>query len=199
MTDRSEQPDKLRNSTLQQLVHDVKHINRQTEHLVQSLSLQQLTWQPAPNDWSIAEVYDHLVVTADLYYPKIADLIERTKKAGLHETGPYRPGLFGRLFIYSMSPRSSMKIKTFKIFEPRSSGSAEAISTFLQQQELLLGFLVQADGLNLNRLKLTSPLTRLIRLSLGEALSLMVSHQQLHWVQIDNVQHAPAFPRTRVT
>ena len=52
----------------------------------------------------------------------------------------------------------------------------------------------RSDGLPLNGPKFASPVTRLVRITLGEVLSLMVSHTERHVGQALRTRDAPGFP-----
>jgi hypothetical protein len=54
----------------------------------------------------------------------------------------------------------------------------------------------QADGLNLNRNRVISPVTSLLRLPLGAYFVFVIAHDRRHLWQARQLRTAPAFPRT---
>ena len=179
---------------LQTLLTDLENVNQETTAILSRYSDTQLTWKPAPTEWSMAECFDHLIVTGNQYYPRIQRAIEQTRQKGLQETRPFQASWFGKKFIGMLEPDSGRKVKTFKVFEPSNSPDPTVGQKFLDQQPMLTDLIRQADGYDLNRIKLTSPVTWLIRFSIGEALWLQVVHQRLHMKQIQEVTQFPGFP-----
>ncbi len=174
---------------------DAEYVTDAAQALLRGLSPGQLTWKPAPKEWSIAECFDHLVVVNNLYYPRIEAAIANAREQRLSENKIFRPSLFGRLFINSMRPNAPIKARTFKIFEPSAAADEAIQHTFIDQQATLLGLIQQADGLDLNTAKVFSPLTNFIKFSLGEALWLLVVHEQNHLQQAQNVRASSDFPQ----
>lgn len=184
----------IQSPVLQGLVKDIEQINTATQALFTALSPTQLTWKPHPREWSATECFDHLVVTGNLYYPRIGEAIARAQAQGKHATGSYRPSLFARLFIGSLGPNTPVKVKTFPMFKPAATVDPSIQHTFLAQQYELVGLVKQADAVDLNTVKLASPLTRLLQLSIGEALVLQVVHQQTHLKQAQHLRTLAHFP-----
>src|SRR5262245_26724195 len=60
-----------------------------TERLTAGLSAAQLAWQPAPERWSVAQCFAHLVVTGDAYYPRVQAAIEAARARGLRQRRPF--------------------------------------------------------------------------------------------------------------
>ncbi|HNL26418.1 MAG TPA: hypothetical protein PKO47_06460, partial [bacterium] len=47
---------------------------------------------------------------------------------------------------------------------------------------------------DINRLKMTSPANAMVRISLGEALDVMITHTERHMAQVDRILQHPQFP-----
>lgn len=58
------------------------------------------------------------------------------------------------------------------------------LDTWLAQVETNRALMREADGLDLHRLKLSSPAARLIRLNAGDAFAIMAVHTQRHLGQV---------------
>lgn len=183
------------NAHLKALLADIAEIDQQVTSILSRYSAAQLTWKPAPQEWSIAECFDHLIVFDNQYYPKIQQTIKQTHQKNLHESRPFQPTWIGKMFINTQKPNSGWKTKTFKIFEPVHSSDATTGRQFLEQQQTLIDLIRQADGYDLNKLKLTSPITSLLKFSIGEALWMLVVHQQLHLQQANAVAQLAEFPK----
>ena len=157
------------------------------------LSDAQASWKPSPDRWSIGECMDHLRVTGEQYYPRLEGAIERAKQGD--PSRPYKPRFFGRLFVKFAGPDGPRRVKAPKAFAPTSSdGGARAVREFLDQQSTLIELIERAEECDLNGGRFGSPVTRLLRFSLGEGLELMVRHQQRHRMQAQRVMKESAFP-----
>lgn len=185
----------MRNLHLDRLLKDVKEVKQASEALFSSLSPEQISWKPNRKSWSVLECYDHLLVTNGLYIPKIKAALEKSEKSVEKSVRPFKPSYFGRLFIKAIKPGSGFKIKTFKIFKPKNGPqNLDIPAKFLAQQDELIELIKRADQCDVNAVKFSSPVSRLIRFSLGEGLSVVVVHEQRHLLQAQNLQLLTDFP-----
>lgn len=178
---------------LRHLQAEAVAVTEAAQHLLDALSGPQLTWKPDPGTWSVAECFDHLSVTNRLYVPRIRRAIERAGQNTL--VRPFRPSWLGRLFIRLSGPGSRWKLKAPGLFKPTPAAvDPLVVRQFVEQQEALLALIQQASAVNLNTAKLRSPATRLLRLSVGEALTLLVVHEQRHLQQAQRLTRRSDFP-----
>lgn len=159
--------------------------------LFDSLTKEQITWKPDPNTWSIAECIEHLIVTDSQYIPNLTDALERAEGKRGGGDASYRPGFFAKKFINAAGENGKLKLKAPTKFRPDQAGhggDAGAGGRFIAGQENLRGLIRRADGLNINRTKLPSPISPLFRFSIGEAFTLMISHQKRHLAQAERME-----------
>ncbi len=183
------------NLHLDGLYQDAKEVIHASEALFASLSPEQLTWKPGRKKWSILECFDHVLQTNALYIENLKEAMVRGKVSSTEAIAPFKPSFFGRWFIDSLRPESKFKIKTFRIFKPAGEPGDLTITTkFISQQKDLLAMIKQADQCDLNKVKLSSPASRLIRFSIGDALTILLVHEQRHLLQAQNVQLLAGFP-----
>ena len=183
------------NPHLSELLVSLDHQVVECRELCDPLSDDQLKWKPDPRSWSILECFDHLRVTGSLYYPRLEEAIERAREHGREETKPYRPGWFARKMIRFVGVESKTKLKAPRVFRPSSVEPDRSIlDQFFEQEVELLGLIRRADGVELNRVKFASPVTRLIRFSIGEGFALMVAHQERHLRQAQRIAKSDRFP-----
>jgi len=138
---------------------------------------------PEGGGWSVLQVLGHLWRAGDLYYPRMRWLIGRGAPASV----AYRPGWFARWFIGSASPAGQRKLPAPGKFKPATALDASMVVQFVSQQDVLIGLIRDARGVGLNGPKFPTPVTPLLRFTLGEALELMVRHQQRHLGQIERL------------
>ena len=182
-------------SDLQEYQRQIEAINTDARDLLAGLSEAQINWCVEVGHWSIAECLDHLTVTNREMMKHIKEALTDARSRGLTSRGPFRYGMIGNMIVRSMEPPAKMKFKAPKIFKPRSRQSPEVVTRdFFAVQDEILKLIREANGLNLARVKITSPVTKLIKLSLGQAFGLIATHERRHLWQARQVKTNPAFP-----
>lgn len=183
------------NLHLEALYQDAVEVLHASEALFASLTPAQLTWKPARRKWSILQCYEHLLTTNRLYMENLQDAIVRGTVSRAEAVSPFKPSWLGKFFIDAMRPENTFRKKTFGLFKPAADTKDLTLTTqFVKQQKQLLALIKKADQCDLNRVKLPSPASRLIRFSIGEALTLLVVHEQRHLLQAQNIQLLSGFP-----
>ena len=173
----------------------IEAVNLDARDLLAGLTEAQFNWRPTPGHWSIAECLDHLTVTNREFVEGIKKAISDARSKGLTGRGPFRHGWIGNMFVRSLEPPVKMKFKAPKIFKPRPDQSLEATTRdFFSTQDELLRLIEESNGINLARAKVASPVTRLMKLSLGQAFGLIITHDRRHLWQARQVKGNQAFP-----
>ena len=175
---------------LRSLLEASTRIVAETEQLVSSLRDEQLLRRPDEGGWSIAQCFHHLVVSNAAYLPRMEAAISDARSRSRIATAPYEPSWVGRWFIKAVSPATTSKLKAPAIFRPSDSPSPSAARDFLAQQRTIDRLMLQSDGLDLIGIKITSPVTRMLRFRLGEAFEILVRHEERHLGQAKRVATA---------
>lgn len=166
----------------------------EVRHLTEGLDEKRLAWSSEPGRWSMAQCFEHLVVSAGLYHPRIAAAIDRNPSSSA-STSTFRPTWIGRKFVDTMRDTTGQRrIKAPRQFRPSSQpgpGSAERLTASLRELDALLERAARAD---IVRARLTSPVVPLLKLNVGEALELQVVHIARHLAQARRVREDAAFP-----
>ena len=167
---------------LRKLLADVAATTAAAQQVRAGLSDAQLAWKPEPGVWNVLECIQHLITVDGLYFPQIRTVLERAPH--VEGSAPYRPSFFGRTFIRYVSPESKRKIKTFRVFEPPPTlTDVTVMARFVEHQDEFANLIRRSDGVDLNGNKFASPVSRFVRFSLGEGLTLLAAHQQRHLQQ----------------
>lgn len=183
-----------RKADLANLVASANKIASEVKATFGALTVSQLNWKPAAERWSVAQCFDHLLTTNKGYFPIIEDVLAG-KKRTFWESMPVLPGLAGKLFIKSLDPASTRKIKAPKRFEPvQSDISGSVINNFVDQQGRIVERMKATEHLNLERIVITSPAAAAITYSLMDAYRIIVVHEQRHFQQAKRVTEESAFP-----
>ncbi len=165
------------------------------QRIENGLTAEQLSWRPAPKRWSIAECFNHLNVTAELYMAAIDTAIQRGRRQGLEGRGPFRHGFLMNFFIRTLEPPSRTRFRApSRFLPPPDSSIQDAPRTFVALQDALIERVRDANGLHLARIKLTSPVSRMLRMSLGQAFGVVAAHQRRHLLQAARVRDDSRLP-----
>ena len=173
------------------------------QSLAGDLDAAQLNWKPSGDQWSIAQCLEHLVVVADRYTENIGRAIERAHDKNLHASADDprpRRTVIGALILLAVEPTAKRTMSSPKIFDPGwSQISDDVLNRFVQSHESIAELMSQCDGLDLNRIKLSSPVSLLLRINVADAFEIIVAHAERHLNQAWRVGKSTGFPRDRVS
>ena len=166
------------------------------ETLTASLRDDQFTWQPGADAWSIAQCLDHLNATARRYLPMLDEGIGEAIRRGVYGEGPFSYAWAGRLFVHLNEPPPRFRLKTPTIMQPALSRPRQEVLAALRGYQVqYIDRLRQANGLDLARARVSSPVASWVRFSLGSGFALMAAHERRHLWQAERLARHPAFPR----
>ncbi len=168
------------------LIEQTKQIITQVEAL-KNCDLDTLTWKANPTSWSVLECIEHLNLYSDFYLPEIKSKIQQSTTQSENE---FRSGFLGNYFAKSMLPKDKLnKMKTFKDKNPLNAKlDKTVIDKFLTQQNSLLDLLDKSKNVSLNKVKINTSISSLIKLKLGDTFQFFINHMIRHMKQIDNIQ-----------
>lgn len=143
-----------------------------------------LKWRYANGSWSVLECIEHLNLYGKYYLPQIKKHIEATTT---QPENTIRKGWLGNYFAQSMLPGNHMKpMKTFKSKNPINQQlSKSTLHEFIAQQALMLELLEASKRISLNKVKIPTSISVLIRLKLGDTFQFLINHQLRHFNQLE--------------
>jgi len=184
------------NEELQDCLRQIEAVQRDAQALVAGLSDAPFNWRPEPGRWSVAQCLDHLNVATAKTLPAFDRAIRDARSRRLVAPGPFRYGWFANWMVRSMEPPVKRRMRTVKIFTPAPEGSvAEVVPEFLRVCDQLAERVRRADGLDLTRARVVSPVTRLLRMPLGAYFAFILAHERRHLWQARQVRETAGFPR----
>jgi len=179
------------------LARDVRSIANNAKREFGKLSEAQLNWKPAVDSWSVAQCFDHLITTNAAYFPVLESIAKGEKKTTMVERLPLLPKLWARLFIKSLDPKATRKLKAPASFQPSASDlSKSIIDDFVDHQRRVVDSMEATKKMNLDRIVITSPAAPVITYSLMDAFRILVIHEQRHFQQAMRVREDSSFPRS---
>jgi hypothetical protein len=152
-------------------------------------------WRHAPGTWSMAQCLDHLNLTGRKYLRALDRAIEDGHAKKILGRGPFRYGLLESWTVRVMDAPPMFRIRAPKAFAPAAEARlAESLAAFAALQDEFQKSLARADGLDLRRVKVRSPVTRHIKFSLGKAFAAISAHQRRHLWQARQLRGHAGFP-----
>lgn len=180
---------------LQEYRRQTERIREDAEALFAGLSDVQANWRPPPGGWSIVQCVDHLNRTGKLYLKPIDTAIRDARAKGWLARRPARRGLFGSLLIRSMEPPPRFRMPASELLVPGAEQPLALVAEgFLALQDRLLERIHSANGVNLGRARVTSPILSLLSMNLGTAFGFVLAHQRRHLWQARRVREHAEFP-----
>jgi len=158
------------------------------------LSEKQFNWKPSEERWSIGECLEHLVVTHKLYNSKIKNLQPLFDNSG-GASFNFKHTFSGRMILKYVDPNSTSRTKTFKVFKPSMRQvNSSIIRSFCEEVETIVSFAEKLHGVDLIKMKITSPVTKLLRMNIGDALLINLYHDKRHLNQAEKIINETNFP-----
>ena len=184
----------VKNIHLAGLLQRVDTQNERIQELAGSLSKAQLEWIPLEGGWGVGKILEHLISSTEMYYDVLPDRIQKARQSGqLDQGAEWKRSMMGNFLIKSIEgPR---KVKTFKRFDPKQVGD-RVVERMLEGQSCVAGFIRDADGLNLNKVRKKSPMLGLIRYNLADCFAIIVFHTDRHLNRVDELTKMAEFPTT---
>lgn len=177
------------NAWLNDRSNDVRASISAIAKLKDELSYLQLGWRPPDGGWSIAQVFEHLILADESYLAEMEKLVETGKRSAT----PWQPTLAGGMLTRYVSPGNARKTRAPRIYRPPEP-RAHVVDEYLKVRERLLRLLERADGIDLRRNRMSSPVSKIIRINLGDAIMILVVHTQRHLQQVARIRDRTCFP-----
>jgi hypothetical protein len=172
-----------------------EQISADAEALVAPLGDEQFSWKAGPAIWSIAECLEHMNATARSYLPAIDEGIADAIRHGAYAEGPFHYNLLSRFFCRVMEPPVRFRMRASIDRQPgRQRPKRETLAGFRAYQVQYIDRLRQANGIDLTRSCVRSPLASWIRIPLGSAFASMAAHERRHLWQARKITRMDKFP-----
>jgi len=183
------------NAELQGYGDQLLSVTQDAVGLMSGLSDAQFNWQPEPGRWSMAGCFDHLNKSASvLFVPRIGGAVAAGRASGPKSDGPFAYSAFERWCVGTNDAPARMKFKAPRITQPSSHlPVAQVRAEFVKWQDEVARLLREADGLDLRRIRVASPIP-MLTFSLGTMIRLMLAHERRHTWQAREVRQHRAFP-----
>ena len=184
----TEAASRLRSPMLAQLIGELDRIEPRTRVAVTGLPESKFREVPPDGGWSVAQIFEHLCVANRSYLD--GPLPEAVAKAAARgaEVRAWKPSFVGgwltRALVEGAKPMPAPKL--YRVHQhPRPNVVDEFLRSVTEARQLLL----EADGHDLST-GLTSPVSPLFRMNVGDAFRILVVHSHRHLAQAERTRRA---------
>ena len=168
---------------------EVEAASKQAQALFAGLDAVALTKRPAEGGWSVAEIVQHLILTADAMLPLVEAAVSEAERTGQKAAGSTGLGFIGWLLVKSLEPPARLKTKTIKPFEPVSvTDPLNLVDRFVASNAMLIHVIDRATGLATNRVKVVSPFNAKVKYNVYAAFRIMLAHGRRHLSQAEQAK-----------
>lgn len=152
----------------------------------------QLAWRPPGGGWGVGLLLEHLCVANDSYLTMLRPRIYARNAAHSEQgTAFWEPSVAGWILVAGLRSKRRLPAPSmYRVTEPREG----VLDAFLARQQMAMTFLRATAALDWTRLRLSSPVSRLVRINLGDAFTIMCVHAQRHIKQMERVRDLAEFP-----
>ncbi len=158
-----------------------------------ALGTRALGWAPPAGGWSIGQVLEHLTVVADSYLTPMRRAIDNAlDDAGTAGDPLWRPSFAGWWMARAL--RAPRKLPAPRSYVPPVEPRPNVLDEFRARQQDYAMLLQRARPLEWTRVRIGSPVVRLIRFNLGDCFTIGVVHARRHLGQIERIRAEPGFP-----
>lgn len=169
--------------------HDIKEARSRAQSLISGLPPDQLTKQPEPGKWSVAECILHLNTTAQIVQSLMEKAIAEGKRNKTLGTGPFGIGFKGRLLFWIAEPPPKFRMRAPRTVRPPSQieNPLKLLPDFLKAQDEWERLIRESAGLDLGKIMI-GPRFSAFRMRLAGVVPWMMAHQRRHLLQAENVK-----------
>jgi hypothetical protein len=158
------------------------------------LEPEQLAWRPDDKTWSVGECLHHIWITNDKYLASLDKVIrESDRKERLGEE--YKSSWVGTRFIEMVGPTGGKNTPVPKVLMPdRNRVPRDIVQLLMDQMEAFEEFIEESKGKDLRRTKMASPISKMLKLPLGDVFIALQGHNERHINQAVRLMRLGGFP-----
>lgn len=147
-----------------------------------------LNQRPAESSWCLNECFAHVSTLNREYGSRLAEAIRQAKTAGVTGNGPFRLRWLERKFVQLVEPPYRLKVKAPAVFLPPANLDSESVlAEWESTHSGLIDLAAACEGLDLSKVRLPSPASRLFRVSLLGAFEIVCAHSRRHLWQAGRI------------
>ncbi|MBN8571858.1 MAG: DinB family protein [Ignavibacteria bacterium] len=177
----------INEAVINSLIKRTQTVLKKSEEEFGSLTAAQLNKKPAPDKWSIGQVFDHLIIYNSTYYP----IYEKVATGRHHMTLWQKINPLSHLtgsFLLKVLRSDTKKVKALKSFRPSESNIPPGIiNDFVQNTNILLKYFsqIKEEDVDVNKTIVQSPAGSIFTYTLKDSMDISVTHMERHLKQAE--------------
>jgi hypothetical protein len=176
-------------SELDRYRRQFQEIREQAKELTAGLKEDQFNWRPGAGQWSIEECMAHLVMVGNVQVRAVTEAVEDGRARNLTGSPPFHYGHIDRFLIGLTEPPVRQPLPSPRRFIPLHGQPVTAIvPSFQHIQDQFLVQIDRAEGLDLARVKVVTPISQWLKMSLGATFAQAAAHERRHLEQARRVR-----------
>jgi hypothetical protein len=184
------------NEDLPTLIAEANAIANDAERTFGTLNPEQLNWKRHPDQWSVAQCFEHLIKIDALYFPQLRRIAQGTYASSWRDRVPWLAHLFGSLILRAVQPGSRRQLKAATHVEPATSAiDGDIIARFTAHQREVIEHMRATRSHDLSTVVVTSAVAPIAFYSALDAFRILVAHERRHLGQAERVVNSEGFPR----
>ena len=185
------------NEELPGLIAEANAIATDAERTFGRLSHAQLNWKRRPDEWSVAQCFDHLVKIDSTYFPQFRQIAQGQYSPTWRDRVPMVGRILGSLVLGAVQPQAPRKLKAARHVSPSTNAiSSTIVATFTAHQQEVIEHMKRTGHLDLRSIVVKSPVAPIAFYSLLDAFRIIVAHERRHMAQAQRVTAADGFPKS---
>lgn len=177
-----------------QLAGEFAAVARDATQVFGRYDAHRLNWRPDPSRWSVAQCFDHLVISETEMSAAIAHALDPAVPRTLWQRLPLWPWLFGRLLITSLAPTATRKLTAPAKAQPAASDiPPDVVDRFVACQAPLAARVSALTAAEARRV-MVSPFAAQVTYSVLDGYRIIAVHQRRHFEQARRVTETAGFP-----
>src|SRR5688572_13387227 len=166
------QPDQASPSWCLRLISEFHAADERATAVANTLTPQQLNWKPHPDQWSVGQCLEHLLIANEVYLRAISDSLVDQPTSVVQEI---TPGWFGRWFIrkYIAPSTKTTRGRAPKAITPGAEVDANILDRFLRSNHDAREVVHAARSYDVNRIRFRNPFVPVIRFTVGTGFEIL--------------------------
>jgi hypothetical protein len=145
-----------------------------------NVSIEQLNWLPEPKRWSMAQIYEHMMLGNAPYVGAVEDGIAQ----GRTGPAPLKHSLVGKLIFKNAGPSGNVPAPKPMVPTP-GPYPAEIVDRWAKQTQLFIDLGRSARNIDLCSIKVRNPFIKFLKLNLADAFMIIAEHTERHVQQLE--------------
>lgn len=178
------------NDFLENVIEGYESVTYDIQQIFSELSDEDCERKPTPDSWSPLQVIEHLNITANGYLEDVREKFMKKEKFPTGEVSEIKFTITGKILKF-FGPDGKLRIKAPKILRPVKNNPERKITLekFYNIQNEIISIIrnCKEDKIDINQIKIKSPVTSLVRVRLGEFFVFTLGHEMRHLKQIKKI------------